>query len=460
MLISFTLENFLSFNQKQVFSLEAGKTRKNSNRIYRNKNIRLTKCVTIFGANASGKSNLIEAFDFVQNVIVEGLPRGFSNKFFRQNQKNQFKPSSFEIEFLLDNRRLIYGFSLLLRTGSIENEYLYELTASNTKKTLFERNLLEEKFTVGDYFKNRNGIEKLSLYGEDSITDSEMLFLSIINHGKSKMYEDTPELKILQKAYRWFRNRLTVSNPSSILTGYPYFSNSNLNEIANLLNALGTGISDLQIVEVPIDTIKNKIPEDLFNKVISDLEKSKVQNEKRKPSIMLRSYKEFYTFELSPTNELVIKTIEFSHEQPFVYFNLKEESDGTARLLDLIEILLKVSEDGIFVIDEMDRCLHPIMTTRIIELFLNMAEKRDTQLIITSHESRLLAAEILRNDEICFIVKNNKGESILNPLEHFQLRADKKLYAALFDGTLDEVLPSYDEDKIHDILNRQNSCKT
>ena len=69
-----------------------------------------------------------------------------------------------------------------------------------------------------------------------------------------------------------------------------------------------------------------------------------------------------------------------------------------------------------------------------------MAEERNTQLIITSHESRLLAAEILRNDEICFVIKNNKGESILNPLEKYQLRADKKVYAAMFDGTLEDVL--------------------
>lgn len=457
MLISFSLENFLSFNHKQVFSMEAGKARKNSNRIYRNKNIRLTKCVSIFGANASGKSNLIEAFEFVQNIIIDGLPIGFSNKYFRQDPNNQNRPTAFEIEFLLDNKRFVYGFSLLLRTGSIETEYLYELNASGTKKNLFGRDLKEEKFTVGDYFKNKKGIEKLKLYGDDSINDSGMLFLSLINHGKLKMYEETPELVILQKAYNWFDSRLTVSNPSSILTGYPYFSNSNLNQIAYLLNALGTGISDLQIVKVPIDTIKSKIPDDLLNKVISDLEKSKTKDENHKSSIMLRSYKEFYTFELDSNNELVIRTIEFSHEQPSVYFNLKEESDGTARLLDLIEILLKVSNDRIIVIDEMDRCLHPTMTTRIIELFLKMAEERNTQLIITSHESRLLAAEMLRNDEICFIVKNQKGESIINPLEQYQLRADKKVYAAQFDGTLEEVLPSYDEDKICEVLKRDCS---
>lgn len=145
--------------------------------------------------------------------------------------------------------------------------------------------------------------------------------------------------------------------------------------------------------------------------------------------------------------KITITTIEFSHENKKVFFDLNEESDGTARLLDLIEILFKVSDDRVFIIDEIDRCLHPSMTVKVIELFLSMAKKRNTQLIITSHESRLLASEMLRNDEICFVYKTAQGKSIINPLEKYQLRADKKVYAALFDGTLDAG-PSFDEEKL------------
>lgn len=111
------------------------------------------------------------------------------------------------------------------------------------------------------------------------------------------------------------------------------------------------------------------------------------------------------------------------------------------------EDLFKVSDDRVFIIDEIDRCLHPSMTVKVIELFLSMAKKRNTQLIITSHESRLLASEMLRNDEICFVCKTAQGKSIINPLEKYQLRADKKVYAALFDGTLDAG-PSFDEEKL------------
>ena len=78
MLIQFSVSNFLSFNEKETFSMIAGKARKNIDRVFSNKKIKLTKCEVILGANASGKSNLVSAFQFAQSVIVDGLPRGFS----------------------------------------------------------------------------------------------------------------------------------------------------------------------------------------------------------------------------------------------------------------------------------------------------------------------------------------------------------------------------------------------
>lgn len=184
-------------------------------------------------------------------------------------------PSTFEVELLLSRKRIVYGFSVLLKTGIILEEYLYEKTSDCTNKNLYNRNTADSIFTVGDYFRKSSSKEKLLTYGEDSSSDAEILFLSIINHGKSKMYEDNPELKILQDIYRWFSRSLNISYPNSIITGYPYFSNSNLNEIAKLLNALGTGISDLRIVTVPQDVIKSRVPEDVYDKVLSDLERKK-----------------------------------------------------------------------------------------------------------------------------------------------------------------------------------------
>lgn len=452
MLIRFSISNFLSFNNRETFSMMAGKSRKNTNRLFSNKKVKLTKCEVILGANASGKSNLVSAFHFVQQMVLYGFPRGFSTKYFRLNPDNKNYPSEFEIEFLCNTKIYVYGFSVILSSGSILKEYLYEQVNSSAKRLLFNRDTTSEEFYVGQYFKQPDVIAKLNNYGEDSSNDKETLFLSIINKNKGKMFSDFPDLQVLRDIFEWFSLNLNISFPDSILTGYPYFTNANLDEIASLLGALGTGIRELKIVEVPVEVIKSKIPDELYNRIVADLEKANthIRSGEDRPRIMARSYKEFYTFEIDSDNKISITTIEFSHENQQVFFDLNEESDGTARLLDLIEILFRISDNRVFVIDEIDRCLHPSMTVKIIELFLSMATKRNTQLIITSHESRLLATEMLRNDEVCFVCRSSDGSSVINPLEKYQLRADKKVYAALFDGTLN-VGPDFDNSKLEKI---------
>ena len=83
MLINFTVSNFLSFDEKQTFSMEGGKARKHSKRLYKDSHVKLTKCKAVFGANASGKSNLTKAFEFVQDIILDKMPIGFTTKYFR-----------------------------------------------------------------------------------------------------------------------------------------------------------------------------------------------------------------------------------------------------------------------------------------------------------------------------------------------------------------------------------------
>lgn len=455
MLIRFAVSNFLSFDSRQELSLEAGKARKHSSRLYMYRRIKLVKCEALFGSNASGKSNFVEAMQFVQSMVEDGFPIGFSNKYYRLREENRLKPSEFETELICSDKRFCFGFSAVLNSGSILNEWLYEITPSGLKKTLYERNVEEETFRIGEYFRGKDAIGKLDNYGNDSVSDHENLFLSIINKNKGKMFSDMPELGVLRDLFFWFVLKLNISVPEGSLIGYPYFKDSNLKEIADLLNALGTGISSLRIVNVPIEVVKRKIPEGLYSKIVSNLEKENARAKKEgdgiHPSIVARSYKEFYTFEIDSSDNVSIQTIEFSHETENTFFSLNEESDGTARLLDLIEILFKVSDNNIYVIDEIDRCLHPAMTSKVISLFLEMADKRDTQLIITTHESRLLKEDLLRNDEICFMLKTPAGSTIIQPLEEYQLRSDKKIYEALFDGTI-EAIPQFNDQRIANIV--------
>ena len=456
MLTAFSVSNFLSFDTKQELVLFAGKTRKNPGRIYTNRRLRLVKCQTLFGANGSGKSNLIKALLFLQTMVIKGFPRGFSNSYCRLSEENRSTPSEFELEMICEDKRIRFGFTAMLHTGSILTEWLYEITPSGLHKYMYQRDNSAETFIIGDYFKLKSSIAKIQSYGEDSANDPDNLFLTIINQNKQKMYTEYPELSILRSVYNLI-DSLVISFPGHMLKGYTYSPKSDLEEIAEILNALGTGISHIKYVDVSPEIVKTKLPEEIYNDIIVDLEKENAKNKKEgktaSPSILAKAFKQFYIFVMNPDNTLTIKTIEFEHEANDVFFNLHEESDGTARLLDLIEILLKVSNDSIYIIDEIDRCLHPSMTTKIISLFLEMAERRNTQLIVTTHESRLLKEDILRSDEISFMLKTPTGSTIVKPLEQYKLRSDKRYYEALFDGK-NEVLPRFKEETLKQLTRR------
>jgi AAA15 family ATPase/GTPase len=111
-------------------------------------------------------------------------------------------------------------------------------------------------------------------------------------------------------------------------------------------------------------------------------------------------------------------------------FDIDQESDGTQRLLDLAPGLLDIfSGDKVYIIDELDRSLHPDITVSILDAFLNSDTDKSghSQLIVTTHETNLLDQQLIRKDEIWFCQKNKQGESNLYSLEEYQPRFDNDI---------------------------------
>ena len=458
MIVKFSVSNFLSFNSEQTLSMEAGKARRHASRLYKNRSLRVLKFMSLFGGNAVGKSNLIEGINFMKSMVINGLPRGFSNSYFREDPTNKEKLSEFCIALLLNNRRYEYGFSIILSKGSIRREYLYRLQVNGTKKCIYERNIEDNYFEVGDQIKVKKNRNRLKMYGEDSLLNGESLFINIMNHGKDALYTEKTELNVIKDVYEWFRDGITINEPGKLLSERPFYTDSNIAEVGEILKALGLGITDFRYIDVPLERIQNMLPKSMLEDILSELEKRNVESESE-PGVVLRSNKEFYTFQIDKENQLKIQTIAFQHEKGGIYFSLNEESDGTARIFDLVEILLSSSEDKVFIIDEIDRGLHPIMTSKLIGAFLAVAEVRKTQLIVTTHESKLLDDDLLRSDEVNFIIKDNNGESSIRKLEDFDLRSDKNVQTALFDGALDEVIPDIDYERLIEVVNIQREEK-
>ncbi len=146
-----------------------------------------------------------------------------------------------------------------------------------------------------------------------------------------------------------------------------------------------------------------------------------------------------YLIELNG-EEVICKTIKFNHKHSNTLFTLKDESDGTIRLLDLIEVLLSNVSNMVYVIDEINRCLHPLVTKQFIQDFLDLAAKRGIQLIATTHETSLMDLELLRQDEIGFIEKRDTdGSSRVFSLDDYGARFDKRIRNAYIKGQYDAI---------------------
>lgn len=443
MLIRFNVKNFLSFFEREdgkteEFSMIAGNVHSKKEHIYDNGNIELLKFAAIYGANAAGKSNLVKALEFMRRVVLEGLPEGYTEKYCKSSDENKEKESYFEVEIMLGEKYYAYGFEVILNQGKFLSEWLVELSADNGEKIIFTRDIIKGSYEFGDEVKIKGLIDKLNVYAEDIQQDSGVLLLSIMNQNKKTLYQQFEKAQIFQKVYLWIKDGLDIYYPGRPISDYSYMSDTeNVEEVCRMIAAFGTGITGFQMVEVPVEKVVGYFPEKFQEQLAEDIEKKSAEMRKNadieQVGIIMRSDRDFFVLKIDREENIVCKTIKFSHGKENILFRLSEESDGTVRILDLLEVLL--SEEGkTYVIDELDRCLHPSLTYKFVDTFLQLAAQKNIQLIVTTHESRLLDFDLLRRDEVWFVNKRKSGESDIYSLEEYNERFDGKIDKAYLEG--------------------------
>ena len=425
MLMRFEVKNFLSFDNMTEFSMFAGDFQKKQEHLIKTKKTNLVKFAAFYGANASGKSNLVKAIDYSRKIILEGIKRIPRETFFKCKPENKNKITTFEYEILLNDKYYAYGFNVLISKNEIVGEWLYDISGKE-EKLIFERDLENNQFNKDVEFSKEINERRFDVYFEDNKLNSETLFLKEISRF---LYNTNHEFRVFEEIYKWFSNCLDVNFPSIPITHFEYMLSNDVNfnkEVIDILNSFGTGITDFELIECPMEDLMKELPEMLINRIKDDLLKSKSKG------VNIRGNKQFYNITLDKNNNLKAQILSFKHQMNAVDFYLSEESDGTRRLMDLIEILL--SKDKVFIIDEIDRSLHPNLTYKFIELFLNIAKERNIQLIVTTHEDKLLDLRLLRRDEIWFIQKDNLGKTEIYPLESFDKKFDTKIIKSYLEG--------------------------
>lgn len=431
MLVNFRVENFLSYNDMSLFTMVGSKSAKHQDNILKNTTGDLLKFAAIYGANASGKSNLTKALSFAQEIIVRGLGEKNVYRLYNLNHsENSERDSKFEFEILLGNKIYTYGFSMLMSESKINTEWLYDVTDEEVE--IFVR---DEKVTINFAYLNvdEKTQNRLMIYAEDIESNSTDLFLTSLNNSEKKKIS-AGEGYLFSNLYNWFRNVLEVLSPYETTRefGMTYHDKKFLEQLGKYLKNNDTGVSkvDLYKKDGKIDGIPVSIEKRLKSKISVDLNKN--QDDDRQKSILIRTSKGMYFF-MKEDEKINMYELRFIHSNEDVNYSyaLSEESDGTVRLVELFSILYNKKEK-VFIIDELDRSLHPLLTHTFVEKFLK--KKNMEQLIITTHEDRLLDLSLLRRDEIWFAKKNIAGDSTIYSLDDYEEHFDDKLIEAYLDG--------------------------
>lgn len=430
MIIRFSVENFLSFAERTEFSMIPGKSRVQEHHVVtaeKSRDIPALKTAIVYGANASGKSNLVKALAFSKEYILEGT-RTDSEKInyrnFRLDKSFADRPSRIEYELKHRGKNYAYGFEFTV--NEIREEWLFEIN-KETEKAVFERKWESGKSVYefpGISFKNNEERQFLKFTGDG--TRKNQLFLTECK--VRNVRDNVSDLGDVFNVLDWFQDSLKIIFPTSRYQGLEFdlTENQDLHKVFHeFLEYFNTGIKGINLDEISLEDIPG-LPSDLKQKILSD------SSEKMRLFVTDQSRNFSYAIKRDEAKNLRVFKMMTKHAVKDgvgdELFEVSDESDGTQRIMDFIPAIMDLFRGGnVIIIDEIDRSLHPNLTYDLIDLFLTRSKGIKSQLIVTTHESSLLSQRLVRKDEIWFVVKNGVGASSLYSLEEFKVRFDKEI---------------------------------
>ena len=399
MLIEFRVKNFRSLRDEQVLSLVASKDKTLKDTHTQATGISAAPAVlrsaVVYGANASGKSNLIKALQYMRGVVTESATamqpsQTFAVQQFRLDAVSVGQPSEFEVTFLNDGVRYQYGFAMT--TQRIVSEHLLVYKSFKPQHWFTRRFDADTSKDIYDFGPGLKGPKNLW----EGATRPNALFLSMAVQLNSES---------LRPLFDWFLNHLVIFNEQAQLS--PQMSIELLKkadgrkEICNFLSS-----ADISIADIDVET--RKVPGQAIH---FDLMAGKTE---------VRS------------EEMEEHKVLFHHvtEQGKAVFDIMDESNGTRNLLFLAAPVLNILNKGLtLVIDELDNSLHTLLVRELVRLFHRPEiNTGGAQLIFTTHDTSLLdAPNLFRRDQVWFVEKDRDQTSTLVSLSEFSPRKNEAL---------------------------------
>jgi AAA15 family ATPase/GTPase len=425
MLISFSFSNWKCFRDEVTFSLVAGREKHFADRLPKVSKYKLKTLpiAAIYGANASGKSALVSALAFAQKFIVRGTEpeQKIPLNTFLLDKEHRDMNSFFSFTILVDKHIYEYSFELS------EEKVIYEkldLILKNSVKNIFERLGKGEKPKVKINSVSKDYLDILNLIGNKTTRNNQLFLTGTIYQG----------CKFFRSIYDWFREKLVIIGPESqYIPILNLASEKNKEQYAKLLNSLDTGIIDilLQISDIPDD--EKKTLTKIFQDKINAGEELLMSEYGRKDRSVYRISRDHIE-----ANKVVSVHKDVDGEP--VVFSFSNESDGTNRLLDLLPafIELKNQTGKVYIIDELDRCLHTKLSKTLLKYYLNSCnENSRSQLIFTTHDVMLMDQNTFRRDELWVTDRSSEGVSSLYSFSDYKdIRSDKDLRKYYLQGNL------------------------
>lgn len=433
------LENWKSYYEPVEFSMVATRERRHGERLAAMRRSRILPVAAVYGANASGKSTLVDGLEALRNLVLDARPVGGALRMTPHLIKGRQEPAVFTIEFVAPaidpdgvGREQVFLYEVAADRRRIHRESLV-LVRAQSEEVIFEREE-DEIELYGDL------VESPRAQAHRTVIASNETFLGVLG---------ADEGNSATAARRWFEQCLTIIHPGSQYVHLP----ARLDADAIFAQAMNegltradTGISRLELEDMRVDALSLRAEQiDALIEMLQD-EGGTV--------VIGTGDRDWALLSLSEEGEPVARRLVTLHEvetgpgeeeRASFRLHLRGESDGTQRFMNLLPVLFQLRKEdarGVFVIDELENSMHPRLTEELIRSFLDGLDAHDRrQLIFTTHEIQLMRSDLLRRDEI-WVADKVDGDSRLTRVSDFAgigVRKDADLLSFYMSGRIGGV---------------------